>query len=348
MKILALDLGKYNSQVCIMNGAGSEPLYRRIATTAPTIHDLLVEEDPDLFVFESSTPAGWIADLAESLEVDYQVANPQDERWNWRRVKVKTDKTDALKLAKLASMGELPTVTVPSRSDRQLKKLIRYRQQLIHRRTRIQNTIRSLFEAEGIPLPRGAKAWSKARRSFFDGYARDLNADLPVESYWQGILQEELKALDALADQVAVVERALDARRKRCESTQRIMTIPGVGQRLAETVVAVIGDPHRFRSSKQVSSYAGLVPYLKESGTMRRLGRVSKRGDRLLRSMLVEVAWISRRYNPHFKAISERYARGCRQRRKKSIVALARRILVICWAMLRDGTDWKAPQKAAA
>ena len=122
---------------------------------------------------------------------------------------------------------------------------------------------------------------------------------------------------------------------------------PGVGPRLAETVVAVIDDPKRFKNAKQVGAYAGLVPRQIESGTMTRTGRITGRGNKLLRGLLVEVAWLMRRYNGHLRNVFDRVCRGSRTRKKIAVVATARRLLVICWAMLRDGTRWRNPDVAA-
>ena len=110
--------------------------------------------------------------------------------------------------------------------------------------------------------------------------------------------------------------------------------------RLAEVVVATIDDPKRFKNAKQVGAYAGLVPRLYESGTMSRSGRITGRGNSLLRALLVEVSWMMRRYNPHFSAIFDQVCRGSKTRRKIAVVATARRLLIICWAMLRDESTW--------
>lgn len=105
----------------------------------------------------------------------------------------------------------------------------------------------------------------------------------------------------------------------------------------------MIDDPKRFKSGKQVGAYAGLVPSQFESGMSKRQGRITGRGSTLLRALLVEVAWLMRRYNPHFRGMFDQVCRGIPSRRKIAVVAVARRLLVTCWAMMRDGTDWKAP-----
>ena len=146
-----------------------------------------------------------------------------------------------------------------------------------------------------------------------------------------------------LRESIARVEQELAGVAEQDERVALLRTIPGVGPRLAETIVAVIDDPHRFKSGKQVGCYAGLTPRRYQSGSMDRQGRISGAGHGLLRSLLVEVSWLGRRYNAWMKGVYERALRGTGSRKKVAIVALARRLLVVCWAMLRDGTRWRDP-----
>jgi hypothetical protein len=119
-----------------------------------------------------------------------------------------------------------------------------------------------------------------------------------------------------------------------------LRTIPGVGPRTAEILVACIDDPHRFENGRQVSAYFGLVPRQFQSGETDRNGRITKRGNPLARTILVECAWASLRYNPWAKGVYERIRGQQKTRKKKAGVALARKIAVISWAMLRDEKDW--------
>ena len=161
-------------------------------------------------------------------------------------------------------------------------------------------------------------------------------------------MQIELEALGQVGGLIERVEAKLESLAAADKRVARLRTIPGVGPRLAEVVVAMIDDPKRFKNAKQVGAYAGLVPKQYESGTMSRQGRITGQGNKLLRALLVEVAWLMRRYNPTLRAIFERVGRGSKTRRKIAVVATARRLLVMCWAMLRDGTTWRPPQTAAA
>ena len=101
--ILAIDLGKFKSVACCYDPATGDHAFQTIATTPPAVHDLLIETTPHLLVIEACGVCGWIADLAESLGIAVRVANVLGEAWKWKRVKRKTDRDDALKLAKLAA-----------------------------------------------------------------------------------------------------------------------------------------------------------------------------------------------------------------------------------------------------
>jgi transposase len=119
------------------------------------------------------------------------------------------------------------------------------------------------------------------------------------------------------------------------------MTIPGVGRRTAEVIVTCLDDPQRFKDVRQVSSYAGLVPKQHQSGQTNRIGAITHRGSRLLRTALVEVAWAMLRYNTWALETYKRICGGQETRKKTAIVALARKLPVRCWAMLRDRKPWR-------
>ena len=146
---------------------------------------------------------------------------------------------------------------------------------------------------------------------------------------WRGELDLELTQLDALSEQLDVVVKKLEAIGKNDPRIQRIRTIPGVGPRTAEILVACIDDPHRFKNGRQVSAYFGLVPRQYQSGETDRNGRITKRGNPLARTILVECAWASLRYNPWAKSVYERICGKQKTRKKKAAMALARKIAVI-------------------
>ena len=113
MRILSLDLGKYKSVACDYEAEMGRHRFTTIPTNPQTLHDLIVDREPDRVVIEICSIAGWVSDLVRALEIEIQVANPNDERWQWRKVKTKNDRADALKLAQLSAMNQLRLVHVP-------------------------------------------------------------------------------------------------------------------------------------------------------------------------------------------------------------------------------------------
>jgi len=341
-KIVAIDLGKFKSVACIYESADGEHEFDTIPTAPGLFQDFLVYHAPARLVIEVGSQAGWVCDLASDLGIETQVANPNHEGWRWKNVKRKTDRDDALKLARLSAMGQLPLVAIPRPRVRQWRSLIHYRHTLVARRTAIKNNIRSILDRQGIRWPAGKTGWTGKSIAKLEQLARRID-EVDPENLWRGQLHVELQSLAQHKVLIGHVEHKLEALAVADERVQRLRTIPGVGPRLAEIVVAMIDDPKRFKNGKQVGAYAGLVPQQYESGTMQRQGRITGRGNGLLRALLVEVGWLMRRYNGHFRDVFEHVCRGNKARRKIAVIAVARRLLICCWAMLRDGTRWRDP-----
>jgi transposase len=348
-QILSIDLGKFNSVVCVYDPATTAHSFVTIQTTPQTVHDLLVEhvgEDPaqTLVVFETCDCGGWVYDIASALGFSVAVANPSHEAWRWTKVKRKTDRDDALKLCSMAAMKQLPTVHMPSPQQRQKRRLIHQRRALVQRRTEVKNSIRSIFSQQGLLLVRGNKQWTLAGIKQLRSESK-LLSKCSVDELWRGRLDVELQLLEVLDEQIKAVDQKLDVLGAEDERIERLQQVKGVGPRLAEALVVHLDDPHRFKSGRQVSAYVGLVPKQFESGTMKRVGRITRRGPSLLRGMLIEVAWMAYRYNAWARRFVQNVSRGMKQRKKIAIVALARKLLVKLWAMLRDGSEWQDPDQ---
>ena len=220
--------------------------------------------------------------------------------------------------------------------------LIAFRQELPGTaRSPSRNRIRALFAAAGLPTPRGHRARTAAGLLAIGTHAKGL-AEVHLEELWRGMLALALVEYHALVAQIADVERRLDALAKADPATVLLETIPGLGRRTAEAVAAHLGDATRFATAKQVGAFAGLVPRQYQSGVTDRRGRITRRGPALLRKLLVECAWCMLRYNPWAREVYTRLTGGGPARKKPAVVALARKILVRCWAMLRDGVPWRA------
>ena len=250
-------------------------------------------------------------------------------------------------LAQLAAMNQLEAVHVPEAGVREWRGLICHRAQVVRERVSIQNRIRRICERHGVETARGKTAWTKRQLQALGAHAKPLPACAGID-LWRGILSSELERLDAIEQVIVRLEEALEGRSHGDPRIARLHTIPGVGPRLAELIVALIDDPKRFSNCRQVAAYAGLIPRRYASGETVRQGRIDKQGNRLLRAYLVEVSWLSVRHNAWARATFQRLNGGSKKGKRRAVVALARLLLIRCWAMLRDGTDWREPSPPTA
>ena len=159
MKILALDLGKFNSVLCFFDSKTRKTKFLTSTTKQEPLQQVFADCDADLVVMEACGPSGWINDLAQKHGLKTLVCSTNEEAWRWANVKRKTDRDDALKLARLAAMGELKAVHTPSPEHREFRSLVKYRKTLDNRVNKTKNTIRAWFVNHGIEIATGEKAW---------------------------------------------------------------------------------------------------------------------------------------------------------------------------------------------
>jgi transposase len=202
-----------------------------------------------------------------------------------------------------------------------------------------------LLVSQGQTAPPGHQAWTQAGREELLSRAKPLADCAPLE-LWRGELSVLLARHRFLDEQLRQVESTLDRIAETSPAVQLLLSVPGVGVRTAEVIAAHLHAGRRFRTAAEVSAYAGLVPRQYQSGLTDRRGHISKRGPKLLRAALVECAWCSLRYNRWALTTWRRLVtQGVSK--KKAIVALARKLLVRCWAILKSGQPWREPTAPA-
>lgn len=334
MRILALDLGSSSSKtaVSILETLTGELRRTRVDTQASVLLELLRSERPDRVVMEATNVTGWVVDLCRAYGVaEIQVVNPMDEAFRNRTSK--TDPKDADLLAKLSVSGQVRLVHVPERPVREWRGLIEYRHRLVRDRTRLKNRIRRLLRQEGLP---SRKLWNAEGMAYLEAQAKPL-ADCDERELWRGMLSEELERLREADLHLNEVESRLDRMAAGSRDVQELVALAGIGNRTAEAVVATLDDPLRFKNQKDVGAYFGLVPSVHQSGKQLRHGRITKAGNRIVRSLLVEIVHLATRHSEHWiTKIYRQLLRDDPSRRKRAIVATARRLIVIFWAKLRD------------
>jgi transposase len=347
MTILALDLAKSKSVFCHFDTVTGEVTFGDVLTKRAQLRALLEKRRPERVVIEICPLAGWVHDLVKELKIEIQVADPTQDAWKWKNVKRKTDEDDALKLARLSALGQLNLVHIPSPKMRQWRRLIELRHTLIVERTRCKNRIRAILLQEERPWPAGQRGWSQSQRAELNKLVRPL-VECEATELWRGVLGIELRHLEQIEALGVEVEAKLDGLAATDVRTVLLRTIPGVAQRTAEVIVTAIDQARRFKTARQVASYAGLTPRRFQSGQMDRQGRISKRGSHLLRQVLNQAAWMAVRWNKHLRAVYLRISHGVAARRKLAIVAVMRKLLVTAWAMLRDARAYRPPRIVSA
>ncbi len=347
--ILAIDLGKRNSVFCRLSTSSLKSEYFTAKTDPQRFHDIFIDLDikSSIILFEVGTQAGWLSDMLRAMQLEFKIANVNHPAWKWTNNANKSDRTDAHRLAMMYHHGFFPEVYIPVKSVRQKRSLIYYRQKIVNRMTQVKNGIRALMTTVAIDLPIGKNCWTKKYRKQLQEQALPFDSiDDPCD-LWRGQLYTELQQFDALQISLDKTTAKLDELNKQKQSVAMLETIPGIGPRTAEAIVAVIDDPHRFKSCRQVSNYAGFTPRRYQSGQMERSGRISKRGNPLLRALLVQASWAALRFD-WAQHIYKRVCRGSAKRRKIAIIAVARHLLMRCWAMMRDNKPWQYKTQTAA
>lgn len=197
MRILAIDLGKNKSVACVYEAESGTARFQKLPTGIPAIQTLLRTHLPDRVVIEICPSAGWVGDLVVAEGLELQIANTSAPAWRWSNTKRKTDRDDALRLAQLSAVNQLPQVPMTNRANRQWRALIRYRHHLVRRRTQIRNHIRALFDREGIVLPKAHLCWTLGGIAALRDEARSFDM-VGENELWRGELTCELDALQSV------------------------------------------------------------------------------------------------------------------------------------------------------
>jgi len=245
----------------------------------------------------------------------------------------KNDRIDAEVLATALLAGRIPQAHILSPARQRLRLELAVRRSLVETRAQYVTSIRGMVRARGGLVP------SCSTRDFL-AKLREITLDQQAQQ-----LVEPLRAaLEVLARQIAEMDLRVEQLCEEEPVIRRLMTVPCVGSVVAAAFVSVIDDAGRFRNAHQVESYLGLVPSEDTTGGRRRLGAISKAGNSYLRSLLVEVSWTLLRKKDDDPLT--RWARHIVRRRgaRIAVVALARRLAGVLWAVWRDGTVYD-PQR---
>jgi transposase len=326
---LGIDLHKRYAQVAVIDSEGK--IVEEVRVENANLDDLARRYAGAKAVIEATSNYYNVYDtLAEYLDVT--VAHPGKLTLIAQSDK-KTDRVDAKELARLLRLNSVPESYVPTDEIREARALVRGRQTLIEDRTKFANKIHGLLADNGIT--REVKPLSVKGREFL--------RELSLPSPWDALLESYLDVIKTLTEKISQLEAAIEERAGSLTETQLLMTIPGVSYYSALLIYAELGEVGRFDSHKEVVSYMGLNPTIRESGDSRIEGGISKRGSGRVRWILVQSAYTAV-YTCDDEYLSRFFHRlNNRMNSKKAIVATARKLLVSMYYMLNREEVYDPP-----
>jgi transposase len=329
---IGFDLHKRETQVCLLDEAGTVLLERRLPTARSAFTRLLGDQPAARIVLEAGTESEWVAQHLEQLGHEVIVADPNfAPMYATRQRAVKTDRRDARCLAEAGRLGAYRVAHRLSARQRQVRAELAVRDALVRTRTRYINFLRAQLRQQGLRLPSGQAEHVLARLARLD-LPPALTATLAPLVSLLPPLQRELAVADARVAALAAADPAV----------RHLDQVPGIGPVTAAAFVAALDDVTRFQGAHQVQAYLGLIPRERSSGERQHRGAITKQGNSRVRWLLVEAAWRLRRSRHPAHLPLQRWAARLEARRGKrvAVVALARRLAGILYALWRDGAPY--------
>jgi transposase len=338
---VGLDVSQKETAVCVVDQSGKILFEGKAPSDPGALARVIQKRAPDAqrIGFETGAMASWLWHELKRIGLPVVCIDARHAHAALSVRMNKSDPNDARGLAELIRVSWYREVRVKSDDSQAIRSLLVARARLVSIRRDLENQVRSLLKEVGLLFPRAI------RGPFRTKVRQLLDDDHVLRPVVAGLLavHEQVEREQAVFDQRVRTQAKADA------TTRRLMSVPGVGVVTALAFRHTIDDPTRFRSAQTVGAYLGLTPRRKQSGEQDYNGRISKWGDRLLRTYLFEAASVLLHRTQRWSALK---AWGIRLMKrvgaKKAKVAVARKIAVILHCIWTDGTsfDWGAPQAA--
>jgi transposase len=324
---VGLDLGDRFSRYCEMDFQTGVIAEGRLRTTPEALQRQFARREPLRIVMEVGTHSPWVSRLLEDFGHEVLVANPRSVRLIYANDS-KTDRVDAETLARVARLDPRLLSPIRHRGEAAQADLARLRARdcLVRARTQLVNHVRGAVKALGGRLP----------SSSTPAFVRRAAPHIPEAL--QPALQPLLDTIDTLSRQIRAAERELEAlAQQRYPETERLRQVGGVGAITALCYLLTLEDSARFKNGRSVGAYLGLRPRQRDSGAQSPQLRITKRGDAMLRRLLVGSAqYILGPFGPDcdLKRWGLRLAeRGGKNAKKRAVVAVARKLAALLYTL---------------
>jgi transposase len=333
MEYGAIDLHSKESEIRIVTAAGEVVSHRRVATRRDVLTTVFGARGRMQILLESGNESEWVAQHLESLGHEVIVADPNYVPMYAHRGRgIKTDRRDVIALAEANRLRIYRPAHRVSAAQRTVRRHLQVREPLVRMRTQMINVMRGQLRSEGLRVQSGRAESCVTRYEA-----------LAVPAALRAVFEPLVHALAALGPLIAAAAAWAHQAAHGDTVARRLMTAPGVGPITALSFHATLDDVARFCGPNAVSAYVGVVPHEASSGERQRRGSITKAGPTHLRAVLVQASWNVWR-SPRGSATLHAWVHRLAERRGKriAIVALARRLTRILFAMWRDGRDFQA------
>ncbi len=328
MRIIGCDLHSRQQTFAMLDTATGEVVKKTLKHQDHNVREFYSTlPGPVRVGIEATGSMQWFVNLMEELGIECLVGHPAEIRAA-EPGKQKHDRRDADLVLTLLVENRFPAIWLPTKELLDLRALLRHRHQWVRVRTRIQNALQAIALANG--LRRGPALWTHEGQQEI--------AALPLSPH-TAYRRSELRAM------YRKFETEIEKLNKRVEEqvcerprARLLMTHPGVGPITALATEVFLGDPSRFADSKALASYVGMIPSEHSSGGRQRLGGLSKQGNPLLRFLWGEAGIHAVRRDPELKRFCHR--KLTQKGLGKSRVAVARKLGIRLWIMLRDQIEY--------
>lgn len=335
MEYIGVDLHKRNFTACVIDGKGEVVHRQKYDNTSKDIISLLslCHSKRPSFVIEATQNWMWMVMSLQDMDIPVTLAHPLRTK-AIASARIKTDELDAATLAHLLRSDLVPKAYIPTVEERRDRDLVRARCQLVKQKTWVKNQIHSLLTKENVIYPHS---------DLFGKKGRDWLKSQPLPDNSELILNKWFELLVSIRSLISDLDKQIEIRSVDNKRVDLLKSIPGFGMITAFTLAAEIGDVKRFPSGKKMASYLGLVPSLYQSGKVKRQGRITKLGSPYARWILVQAAHRLVRSDVNTKLFYQTVS--ARRGKKKAVVAVSRKLAVLCWRLLTDNKKYISQPK---
>lgn len=321
---VGVDLHKNQFTVCYLNKSGENNLqvFKVDIKGIEAFKKTLAKND-EVAVESTGNTAYFVRQIENRVKV-VRIINPMQFKIISSSVK-KTDEHDAITIARYLSKGLIPEVRMRSKEESQIASLISTRDRLVKLRTVLKNKIHNILNANGIVTKREVFGSDK-------GLEKVLSMDL--DDSYQFELKIIVEQIRSLNKSIVEIGEELAQRGKKIDGHKSLTSLTGIGDISATVLLNTIGNVNDFKDDKKIAAYFGIVPRIAVSNETSHYGKITKMGNKIARTTLVQSTMVAIRYNPYLRKFYLRLK--AKKGSGKAIIATARKFLTIIYRTLKN------------